>query len=64
MKGGGQTLTIGGVEQRYVGYYFCPHKNMTLGFSITVAILVLALIIVVLRCIQVEKRRCKQKFEE
>ena len=57
-------MTIGGIEQRYAGYYFCPHKSMTLGFSISVSLVVLLLIVAVLRCVRVEKVKCKQKFEE
>lgn len=64
IKASGQVLTVGGVEQRYGGYYFCPHEGMTLGFSIAASIVVVVLLVAVLRCVLAEKIICKQKFEE
>lgn len=58
-KGSEQDLTVGGVKQHYEGYYFCPHKGMTLGFSISISVLVIALLVTVLTCIRIEKIKCK-----
>ena len=57
-------MSVANIEVRYEGSYFCPHKAMTLGFSIGAASLVILVIVVVAVCVRLAFNKEKRKFIE
>ena len=55
---------IDNTERHYKGHYFCPHKGMTLGFSISILLVVVTLMVTLVVCLKIKKVRCKQRIQE